>query len=69
MFRRFGLIRNIRSFHDLPLWAKVLVAPAAGIAAGRDRGVDLAGRDQTEGDWLRSPTGPADRRGECALAG
>jgi methyl-accepting chemotaxis protein len=34
MPRRFGFNRRIRSFHDLPLWAKVLVAPVAALAAG-----------------------------------
>jgi methyl-accepting chemotaxis protein len=34
MFRHFAFVHRLRSFHDLPLWAKVLVAPAACLAAG-----------------------------------
>jgi methyl-accepting chemotaxis protein len=50
MFRSFGLIRHIRSFHDLPLWAKVLVAPSAGIVAGVAIAVSIwLGATETEG--------------------
>ena len=33
MLPRFGLVRRIRSFHDLPLWTKVLIAPAVCLGA------------------------------------
>ena len=34
MLRLFGVVRHLGWFHDLPLWAKVLVAPAACLIAG-----------------------------------
>ena len=33
MPRRFGCFSRVPSFHDLPLWAKVLVVPAACLVA------------------------------------
>jgi methyl-accepting chemotaxis protein len=40
----------IRSFHDLPLWAKVLIAPTAGILAGIAIAVSIwLGATETEG--------------------
>jgi hypothetical protein len=54
MFRSFGLIRHIRSFHDLPLWAKVLVAPSAGIVAGVAIAVSIWLRDRDRGEIGRS---------------
>jgi methyl-accepting chemotaxis protein len=47
MSRRFGFVR---SFHDLPLWAKVLVAPAACLTAGIAVAVSIwLGATETEG--------------------
>lgn len=34
MLRLSGVVRHLGWFHDLPLWAKVLVAPAACLIAG-----------------------------------
>jgi methyl-accepting chemotaxis protein len=45
--RHFGFIR---SFHDLPLWAKVLIAPVAALAAGLAISVSIWwGATETEG--------------------
>jgi hypothetical protein len=50
MLGHFGFIRCIRSFHDLPLWAKVLVAPAACLTAGIAVAVSIwLGAAETEG--------------------
>ena len=47
MPRHFGFIR---SFHDLPLWAKVLIAPVAALAAGLAISVSIwRGATETEG--------------------
>ena len=49
---------TIRSFHDLPLWVKVLVAPAVCLGARcRDCRLHLAGRrPRPRAGWLKSPT-------------
>ena len=44
------LLRGVRSFHDLPLWAKVLIAPAACLAAGAAVAASIwLGATKTEG--------------------
>jgi hypothetical protein len=44
------LLRGVRSFHDLPLWAKVLVAPAACLTAGAAVAASIwLGATETEG--------------------
>jgi methyl-accepting chemotaxis protein len=44
------LLRGARSFHDLPLWAKVLIAPAACLTAGAAVAASIwLGATETEG--------------------
>jgi methyl-accepting chemotaxis protein len=44
------LLRGVRSFHDLPLWAKVLIAPAACLTAGAAVAASIwLGATETEG--------------------
>src|ERR1700761_2698777 len=50
MLRSFGMLRRLRSFHDLPLWAKVLIAPAACLASGVAVAASIwLGANETEG--------------------
>ncbi len=50
MLQRFGLGRRVSSFHDLPLWAKVLVGPAACLISGLAVAVAIfLGAAETEG--------------------
>jgi methyl-accepting chemotaxis protein len=50
MLRSLGMLRRLRSFHDLPLWAKVLIAPAACLASGVAVAASIwLGANETEG--------------------
>src|SRR6476659_4724572 len=54
-----GVLHHFRSFRDLPLWVKVLVAPVAGMAAGVVLGVSVwLGATETE-SGLAAVTGKA----------